>query len=215
MSSRQNKSTQFSKNAMNNIQQAKNPSNKKKVKSNPHQQTRPTSNSKDSFYKALHDPFHPSSLGCQVPDPFPFPTMTFHVHQTTVIGVPSGGTSASVAFLPNPVLSMIDLQHSNNLTATNVSIYTTPMTTYNSTATSAGSAIYGAISPTALNSVYSDYRLVSWGIKVSNLQPELTATGRLIVAMLPLGNTIPSYPELANATSLNYLTPVFGISNSY
>jgi hypothetical protein len=215
MSSRQSKNTKFSKNAMNSIQQSKNTSQKKKVKSNPNQQSRPTTSSKDSFYNALQDPFHPSSLGCQVPDPFPFPTMTFHVHQTTVLGVPSGATSASVAFMPNPVLSMIDLQHSNGLSASNIAVYNTPMTTYNSTVTSAGSAIYGAITPTALNSVYSDYRLVSWGIKISNLQPELSATGRLMVAMIPLGDTIPSYPELANATSINYLTPVFGISNSY
>jgi len=202
-----------------NAQNAKNqknaPSKKKVVKKV--NQTQGNGDLRTAFYNALIDPFSPDSLGCQVPDPFPFPTATFHVHQTTVVGPPSSSsiTSGAVAFLPNPVLSMIDLQHASSLTSLNVSIQTTPMTVYNSTGTSSANCIYGAVTASSLSSVYSDYRVVSWGIKVSNLQPELSATGRLMVAMIPLGDTIPSVAELSAATASTIFTPIFGIANSY
>jgi len=40
--------------------------------------------------------------------------------------------------------------------------------------------------------------VVSWGIKISNLQAELGATGRIIVSTIPLGDTVPAYQNLAN-----------------
>jgi len=180
-------------------------------------QQRPSGDQQSSFYNALADPFHPSSLGCQVPDPFPFPTATFHVHQTTVLGTNAvfGNTSGGIAFLPNPVLSMVDLQHADTLTSVNNLVTVTPFTKYSSVATNVASAIYGAVTPAALSSVYSDYRVVSWGIKISNLQPELSATGRMMVAMVPIGDTIPSYKELASATLAGALTPIFGIDQAY
>jgi len=202
-----------------NAQNAKNqknaPSSKKVIKKV--NQVQGKGDLRSAFYNALVDPFHPNSLGCQVPDPFPFPTATFHVHQTSVIGPPSSSsiTSGAVAFLPNPVFSMVDLQHAAGLTSLNVSIQTTPMTAFTGTGTNVSSCLYGAVSTSALASVYADYRVVSWGIKISNLQPELTATGRLMVAMIPIGDTIPSFLELQSASAASILTPVFGIPSSY
>jgi len=151
----------------------------KKVVVKKMRQTPKSESLSDCFYKALVDPFAPASLGCQVPDPFPFPTQAFHVHQTTVVGSPTSSsiTSGAVAFLPNPVLSMIDLQHLSSLSSSNVSIQSTPMTVYGSTGSTSANAIFGAITPNSLSSVFADYRVVSWGIKVSNLQPELSLLG--------------------------------------
>jgi hypothetical protein len=144
-----------------------------------------------SFYRALSDPFHPNSLGCQVPDPFPFPTQTFHVHQTTILGA-SSGTVGGAVFMPNPVFSMIDLLNANNLATHPTAVTSTPMTVYSGINTNMAGCLYGAITSTSLNTVYSSYRVVSWGIKISNLQPELSATGRLMLAMVPIGDSVPS-----------------------
>jgi len=215
------KNAKYSQQAMQqiNAQNAKNQKNgksQKKVAKKVNQGPK-SSDAQSAFYSALINPFDPSSLGCQVPDPFPFPTQTFHVHQTTVVGPPTSSsiTSGAVAFLPNPVLSMIDLQHSLSLTSLNVSIQNTPMTPFSTTGTSASNCIYGAVTPSALSSVFSDYRVVSWGVKISNLQPELSATGRLMVAMVPLGDTVPSFNELSNSTLASVFTPIFGIQNTY
>jgi hypothetical protein len=169
---------------------------------------------KAPFLNALCHPFDPEVLGIQVPDPFPFPTQTYHLHQTTVIGPPisSSITSGAVLFLPNPVFSLVDLQHLNGLTSSNISITTTPMIQFNANNTLASSCYYGACAPASLSAILSTYRVVSWGIKISNLQPELSATGRLIVALVPLGDTIPSYYNLTAQVAATGFIPVTGLS---
>jgi len=37
--------------------------------------------SKAPFLSALIDPFNPTSIGCTVPDPFPFATVPYHIHR--------------------------------------------------------------------------------------------------------------------------------------
>jgi len=207
-----------SQNAMQNI----NNNNKQNQKNNPSNKnirkkvTQPARSNdiRAQFYNALTNPFDPNSMGCQVPDPFPFPTATFHVHQTTVIGNTTG-TSGSVAFLPNPVFSMVDLTQINNLVAGSKVVQNTPFNHFGSNTSYAASALYGAVSPTALSSVFSDFRVVSWGIKISNLQPQLSATGRMMIAMIPIGDTIPSYPILSNSGIAGVVTPVFGMDPQY
>jgi len=167
----------------------------------------------DPFTRCLMDPLDPKSIGCQVPDPYPFPTQTYHIHQTSVIGAPSSSsvTSGAVAFLPNPCFSMIDYQHLGSLTSSNYAVTSTPMTQLSSTGTNSASALWSAITPSDLKSKLSTYRVVSWGIKISNLLPELSATGRIIVAYLPIGDTIPSYDELLGATTATVCDNVFDV----
>lgn len=195
-------------NTQNKQKQQNQPSQKKNFKK--YNQPARSNDVRASFYRALTDPFDPNSMGCQVPDPFPFPTQTFHVHQTTVIGNNNSNGFGTVAFLPNPVLSMIDVTKNNTL-GTSTVVQNTPFTAF-ATGSGPNSAIYGAVSPTALSSVFSDYRVVSWGIKISNLQPELSATGRLMVAMIPIGDTVPSYNELTSMTNNAGLTSIFGMT---
>jgi len=163
-----------------------------------------------NFYRSLTDPFNPSVLGAQVPDPFPFPTITYHIHQTNVIGTSNGSFTGSVIFLPNPVLSMID--NTAFVTNTVQAVFSTPMNSYNFPIVGTrANAFFASCSVSDLQAKFSTYRVVSWGIKISNLQPELTATGRIMIAQLPCGDTIPSYPELAATTALAGGNGIFGI----
>lgn len=169
--------------------------------------------SRDNFLLALISPFAPEAFGVRVPDPFPFPTVTHHLHQTSVIGVSFADTGGAVAYLPSPVLSLIDINRVNGL---NPTVSTTPFTRVNSLNTTSAFHMYGATTEAALKNVYATSRIVSWGIKISNLQPQLSATGRIIVAMIPLGDTIPSLAEYKStfATGASILTPIFGSASS-
>lgn len=151
------------------------------------------------FARVLKDPFAPASYGAQVPDPFPFPTVTHHIHQTSVLGFNGATTSGSALFLPNPLFSLIDLTgalNNNTSGATLSAVSATGMSRYSST----GATQYNMYSACSLNSIgnlYSQYRVVSWGLKISNLQPELSATGRIMIAFVPIGDEIPSYNTFA------------------
>jgi len=210
-----NKNPKFSQAAMQKINNNNKNQNKSqnKVSHKRGYQTKPTLTQSQMFYAALTCPFDPNVLGVQVPDPFPYPTQVFHVHQTTVIGNATNNPGTGcVAFLPNPCLSLIDIGQANigNITAS--TIKTTPFTRYAPLVpTITGNAILGAVTPTALSDVFADYRVVSWGIKISNLMPELVATGRIIIAQIPLGDTIPSYPNLVSALQPVALESIFGI----
>jgi len=165
------------------------------------------------FAQVLSDPFAPSSIGCKVPDPFPFPTVSYHMHQTTVLGTSGTDTSGGVMFLPSPIFSLVDTNHMND--ATKNSVISSSFTRYSSTSTNLN---YGLLASTGLGSlsdVLESYRVVSWGIKISNLQPELSATGRLMIAFLPIGDTVPTYADInSTAFLVAGITPITGVPAS-
>jgi len=165
----------------------------------------------NAFFKALSKPFDPRSMGCTVPDPFPFPTVTYHLHQTSVISQATGVTRGSVMFLPNPVLSMIDTWSLNQtFPGASTGINSTPFSQYGSS--DGRRCIYGATTPSSLSNIFSTYRVVSWGVKISNLQPELSATGKLIVALLPLGDTVPAYQNIIQSPIIgSSITSITGL----
>jgi len=165
----------------------------------------------NKFFNALSCPFDPKNIGCTVPDPFPFATVSYHIHQTSVISNATGFTNGAVCFLPNPVLSMLDSFGVSNVGGNvNKCVTTTPFVQYATTDYRAD--LYGATSVASLASIFSTYRVVSWGIKISNLQPELSATGRIIISQIPIGDTVPSYNLLSGtALSGNSLNTLFGM----
>jgi len=61
-------------------------------------------------------------------------------------------------------------------------------------------------------SKFSSWRVASWGFKISNIQPELSATGRLILAPIPIGDTIPNYSQLSNAAYSTIFNSITGIT---
>jgi len=143
-----------------------------------------------SFVGALHNPFDPEALGVRVPDPFNFPTTTSHLHSTTVGDTTAGGNGCC-CFLNNPVLTMLDMVRLNS---GSISISSSGMTQpFNF------QGFYGASSLSALGGLYATERVVCSGIKISNLQPELSATGRIIIAQVPVLDQFPGYSELVAA----------------
>jgi len=154
----------------------------------------------NDFSKSLKRPFSPTTLGCRVPDLFSFPTATYHLHGTCVIGTTSGSTSGSTMFLPNPFFSAVDIGAIGGSSA----CLTTSMVAF-------ASNIYAYGASSTLNSFLTDYRVVSWGIKISNLQPELSATGRIIVYTVPCGDEVPPLATLTNINlGASFLPPVCG-----
>jgi len=144
------------------------------------------------FAQALTAPFAPSSMGCRVPDPYFFPTATYHAHSTSVFTSTAAGTAGAV-FFPNPVVTMLDSTYSYAASPCILQVNTgmAPLTASGFT-----SHIFGATAPGLLKNVFTDYRVVSQGIKITNLQPELSATGRFYYAQIPLADTMPSYDVL-------------------
>lgn len=145
-----------------------------------------------SFTRALICPFAEGTLGVKVPDMYAFETNSFHIKTTLLAtGVSSGG----FAFFANPFHTLWDL----GLQSGGLASLASPGGFIPLSVT----GVYGATTPTLLSAVCNDWRLVSCGIRIRNLQPELTATGRLFVATVPTaaGGT-PNYNQLANATGV-------------
>lgn len=166
-----------------------------------------------AFFQALTDPFNPDSLGCQVPDPFPFPTETFHVHQTTVLGCVGATTDVGMMFLPNPVVSMVDLTRINTASLGVKAVQSTPMTPFSNSTSNPSGGIYGAVTQAAVSTIFSTWRVVSWGIKISNLQPQLNATGRFFVSYFPCGDTMPTPLDISLANTAGIVSPMVGINS--
>jgi hypothetical protein len=168
----------------------------------------------NSYQESLSQPFSPDALGSRVPDSFSFPTVTYHSHSTTVLGnaASSGLSLGAVLVIPNPIITLFDMSVlDNGATAANVCVTSTGMNRYDNTVTHPLSAAYGATTQADLGLKFAMYRIASWGIKISNLLPELSATGRIIIAPLPIGDTIPNYIELINGNALSMANSITGL----
>jgi len=145
-----------------------------------------------NFASAIQQPFHALSTGVKVPDIYSLPTATYHARGTCVINS-AGAGNLGVSFFPNPIASLLDLGADCNASSSVANTSMTALTTF--------PAVYGAITPTNLQNVLTSYRVVSWGIKITNLQPALAATGRLYVAVIPSQSFTPSFYELSQYTN--------------
>lgn len=145
-----------------------------------------------NFASAIQQPFHALATGAKVPDIYSLPTATYHARGTAVVNA-GGAGNWGVALMPNPVASMLDLGADCNGSSSVFSTSMTPFTSFPAT--------YGALTPNNLAGVLTSYRVVSWGIKITNIQPALAATGRLYVAVIPSMSFTPSFAELSLATS--------------
>lgn len=127
-------------------------------------------------YRAcLMNPFSNESHGAQIPDMFPFPTSTRRVGYEFITSSSSGGTLNHM-ITPHPLLGLV------NWGASSVS---TPQSAYG-----ANGNWWPHVSASGLNSVFSSWRVVGFGIRIKNLQAPLNMTGRLIVGVVP-GCTTP------------------------
>jgi hypothetical protein len=146
---------------------------------------------KSLFARVIADPFNPDNNGARVPDSYNFPTTTGHCHYEAQLTTSSSGVSSSV-FYPSPLLAA-------SLKAGNI---TTGLSAFSS-----NTSDYYFTSRSTLNSTFESYRVVAFGVKISNLQPELSATGRVIVTPLPINGPPIGYDFYNGATAaLNFLT---------
>lgn len=167
----------------------------KKPRSVPKQQPRSSPRLKMSanFAHALVTPFSPNTQGVRVPDMYSFPSDVYHVHG--VMGIKSTATGyAGGLFLPNPDVSFIDTcMETAGLSCVGASsMALLPTVSYAGPGTSAIIAYQAA----NMSTVSSTFRLASWGIRITNLQTVLGATGKLYVALVPTVTNSPNSVEL-------------------
>jgi len=125
-----------------------------------------------AFQAALRDPFSLAAAGARIPDEFAIPTIPLTVEQVFTVTA-NGSGEADIVITADPLVSFID-----------------PLSTMTSVGAlnSMGAAsghIYGATTKTALAALCDAYRVVSTGIKVRNLMPFNTVTGRVLTAKVP------------------------------
>jgi hypothetical protein len=159
--------------------------------------------SDSGFAFALKHPFHPDAYGCKVPDTFNQPTITSHVHYETELGTLAGQTGAQITIFPSPLISF--MTRSGAIAPT-------------LTAFGGDAGIYYFQTRATMDTIYDEYRVVAMGVKISNLQPELAATGRVIITPLILGGTFVGFDMLNNAgapAGVNfYSTATMGLSQA-
>lgn len=151
------------------------------------------------FAIAIKNPFSPKAFGAKCPDTYNFPTITGHVHYEVQLSSASG--LAQMVIYPSPMISFLSV-----------------VGTTNSGLTPFATNTYASYFSSRLNlsSSFDMYRVVALGVKISNLQPELTATGRLILTPLPIAGTNLGF-DFINTTTLNgnYITTaMLGLSQA-
>jgi len=154
------------------------------------------------FALAMRSPFAPGAMGVRVPDPYSFPTAPYHLNQETVITADASG-NAAVVFYPNPLVSMTDAQRAAGGTAC---ITSSGMTQF-----AANPGVYRLTDATSLTAAFDSYRTVHHGLKLSSLMPQLSATGRIIVAFLPCTGEMPGVNALSAQTTDNFHNLAVGL----
>lgn len=142
----------------------------------------------ESFAHALADPFSADARGARVPDLYAFPTNTFRLQTSMLMGANS--TEFGAVFLPNPYVSALDLGDLGSVASSVTSLGGARRFT-------GASAFMGLTTPTLFTPLATAFRVVGGGIKIRNLIPELTATGRIYVALFPVASGgVPNYRML-------------------
>lgn len=131
--------------------------------------SQPISSNHVMFQLARLSPFNTRAMGARVPGLYAMPTQAFHMKGTVTIQSSTNGKFC-IAFLPHPFLSMI--RDSGTLTTDGMSVYTNSPDLYSSVTTMYSTA-------------YSSQRLVGGGIRIKNVQAELSAVGNLTVGEFP------------------------------
>lgn len=143
------------------------------------------SDSLNKWVLALKSPFNPKAQGVRIPDPYAYPTSTFHTEGTFTISTDTTGM-ASVLVIPHPFLSLINMNTGSTIT--------TSMLRYN-----LSNSCYSAVPRAVLSDKLANFRLVAVGLELRNLLNQTVCTGRVICAKVPCLNDIPG-PDVLNNT---------------
>jgi len=141
---------------------------------------------------AVRNPFNPITEGVRVPDLYSFPVETGHCKGRFSL-IANATSKISVAVLPNPLLSMVDINLNSGGAACIANSSMTPFT--------ANPGYYGATTPASLDIKFNSSRVVASGVKIRVAQPELVRTGVVIFAPFPCVRGVPGWNAL-NTTAM-------------
>jgi len=153
-------------------------------------------------YKAcLQNPFSPKAIGAKIPSPFTVPTTTYRM--VTEFSTYSAASSGAIMFLPNPLVSIVDLSgaQSTNSASACIDFSSTNLVRFNGTNTNKNYNVYGVTTPSQLTGVATSYRVAGWGVRIMNTASTNNCTGRFMVAKLPCIGDLPSYNLLTTSAS--------------
>lgn len=157
----------------------------------------PRSVGTESFRASLVDPFSIDARGARVPDLYSFPTATYRLQTSMLLG--TGLSSFGATFLPSPFLTVID-----NTVAFTAGASVTISGPGGMRPFAGATGFYAFTTPAQMSGIANNFRVVGGGIKIRNLIPELTATGRVYVAVLPVADGgVPNYMACENAVFTN------------
>ena len=161
------------------------------------------------FELALKDPFAAGAVGARVCDSYMIPTATYHLR--TAVGVTSSASGqVSCIVLPSPALTLIASTIANSGTYTGLSSFT------NNTQGVGFSGAFYLTSPSTLSQVLSEYRVVSWGLRILAKDTATGTKGKVYVATVPTTENVPAWnifqAVTADANSMGLYT--VGIAES-
>lgn len=136
-----------------------------------------------AFAVAISNPLSPQAIGCRVADAYSMPTATYHV-RTSIVATANAQGIFSAAILPSPCYSL----HLNAGLITGLTAFTQNT-----------SAAY-LLSPTAVSTVLSEYRTVSWGIRLLAKDTAFNTKGKIFIAPIPTTENAPSWNTLETVT---------------
>jgi len=155
--------------------------------------------SRSAFAAAILNPFDPASDGCRVPAYGQTSgTITSRIKGEIIIGgVGNAVSTGGLVFYPNLLYSFLDVNRCNG----GNSAFTTSAVQFG-----ANPSCYGVCNAANLSAIYSSARIVSWGIRIQQQQPQSTCTGRFVIVKIPCINEDFSIGALTNVAMGNNST---------
>lgn len=141
--------------------------------------------SSGKYALALRNPFSTSAMGCRLPDSYSMPTVTYHVRGAITCTSDATGAFSGI-FLPSPCFTWIQGLGTN---AGSRTAFTNNNTTYY------------VIAPSTLANVLTEYRVVSWGIRILPKDTVNASKGKWYVSTVPTTANAPSWNTLETVTA--------------
>ncbi len=148
------------------------------------------------FQLALRNPFDARAIGARVVDSYMTPTVTYHIRGTVSV-TPNSSGECQMAMLPSPVNTLVAPSSGNGGPGT----LTTSLGDF--TQNTQGSTVAGGkycFSPQSLADKLTEYRVVSWGIRLLAKDTAYNTKGKIFIAMVPTTDNAPSWAVLNNVT---------------
>lgn len=128
------------------------------------------------YAQALVDPFHPDAMGARITDEYFYPSVPQFNRLALTLTSSSAGAVQGL-FTPSPIMLYADTTLTTGaLTGANLYPH--------------APGCYYSISNANLTNKFASYRVVAFGVKIRTLMSPFTVTGRLVLAPVPLQNTL-------------------------